>query len=574
MSFGAAVVIFLVIRQAVRDPRPTGRGANVALTGQTGDSATASTRPLFVDVTAEAGIEFVHVFAESRQFHLPEQMGSGGAFFDYDNDHDMDLYLVQSGLLNGDATSYRNRLYRNDGGRFVDVSQGSGADLTGFGMGCAAADVDNDGDVDLVVTRLGGLALLLNRNDGTFEEVSKSRGMVAEGFPTSAAFLDYNRDGSLDLYVTRYVNWLPSREDTCYAPSGARDYCGPLSYSALSTDLLFKNLGGGTFENASAAAGIDSAKGYGLGILATDFNNDGWVDIYVANDQTPGFMWINQKNGTFEEAAAMAGAAYNADGLAIAGMGTGAEDFDGDGDYDLLVTNIRNQTHLCLRNEGGHFEDVSHALGFGAWSVPFTGFGVAVFDQDHDGLLDGIIANGAVNMWGAPYRDGNPYAEPKQFFRLTAQGVFRDATSEAGEALAVADIGRSAFMGDYDGDGDMDVVITNNGGPAQLLRNENQSGHSWIMLDLIPAGGARNAINARVELLSGGKTYRREQRPHAGYLSSNDPRIHVGLGQTKEIDHITVSWPLGGKERWENVAVNQHLVLRQGTGQMVASGSN
>jgi len=521
--------------------------------------------PLFADVTKEAGIAFTHVFGEKREWLLPEQIGSGGAFFDYDGDNDLDVYLIQSGHLDRDDPLLRNALYRNDGeGRFSDVSIGSGADIGGYGMGCAAADYDSDGDVDLLVTRLGSCALLRNEGGGKFKDVTVEAGIAIDGFPASAAFLDIDRDGLLDFYVTRYVDWRASRESTCYAGSGVRDYCGPLTYKSPSEDRLYRNLGGGQFQDVSTSSGIAAAKGNGLGVLASDFDGDGWVDIYVANDQTPAFLWFNQKDGTFRERAALSGAAFSADGLAIAGMGVVSEDLDADADFDLLITNIRDQPHLCLQNDGGLFQDVTHSMGFGGWSLQPTGFGVALFDQDNNGQWDGFVANGAVNVWGKPYHENDPYAEPNQFFRRDSSGRFQDATVEAGPAVASVGVSRAALMGDYDNDGNMDILVTNNGGPAQLLRNLNQSGLSWVHLDLIPEGGGRHALNAHIRLTAEGRTYLREVRPNSGYLGSNDPRVHFGLGRVERVDQIEVTWPDGRMERWNGLPVKRILELRQG----------
>lgn len=568
-------VVALAARKALRTGRTSEREARSISRDQretARNPPSGSGAALFTDVTRAAGVDFVHVVGPSRRFQLPEEMGSGGALFDFDNDGDMDLYLVQSGFLDREDPAHRNRLYRNDGnGRFTDVSHGSGADIGGYGMGCAAADFDNDGDVDLLVTRFGGCVLLRNDGGGRFEDMTDSSGLKVSGWPVSTAFVDFDRDGHLDMYIVRYIEWTPAIESPCYAPSGARDYCGPTSYRGPTSDLLYRNLGDGRFEDVSVTSGIASAKGNGLGVLVTDFDGDGWVDLYVANDQTPAFLWMNQRNGTFVERAVQVGAAYSNDGLAIAGMGVAAEDLDDDGDHDLLVSNIRHQSHLCLRNDGGQFHDVSQAWGFGSWSVPSTGFGLALFDQDHDGRLDGMVANGAVSIWGVPFREGHPYAEPNQFFRRDEAGRFHDATIEAGAAVAFADVSRALLTGDYDNDGDIDVVMTNNGGPVQLLRNENRSKHSWILLDLIPTGGGRNALNARVEVTAGGKTYRRECRPHSGYLGSNDPRVHVGLGAAKRIDRLLVAWPNGAKEEWLDLAVNRLTRVRQGTGRAAGS---
>lgn len=491
--------------------------------------------------------------------------------FDYDGDGDLDIYLVQGGLVEGDNNASRNRLFRNDGsGHFEDVSDGSGADLPGYGMGCAAADFDNDGDVDLYVTRLGANALLLNNGDGTFRDVTVAAGVGDPGFGTAAAFVDFDRDGFLDLYLVNYVEWSSAIATQCYDRSGAEDYCSPTQFPPAQ-DRLYRNTGrfgagGGEtwFEDVSVAAGIAQVRGNGLAVACTDFDGDGWVDIYVANDQTPAFLWINKRDGTFREDAALAGCAFSGDGMAIAGMGVAVEDLDGDGDFDLMVTNIRAQTHLLLQNDGGLFEDVSYARGLGSWSVPYTGFGIALFDQDHDGELDGFVANGAVNRWIEPLRSGHPFVEPNHFFRHGADGRFLDCTAEAGLPPAKLEMSRGVIVGDYDNDGDIDVLITNNRGPVQLLRNENGSTHAWTMLDLLPATGSRHAINAIATVEAGGRTYLREVRPHVGYLGSNDPRLHVGLGSASGIDRLTVRWADGTSETWSNLPVNRHLRVRQG----------
>ncbi len=519
-------------------------------------------KAVFVDVAAASGIVFTHEADAAGEYRLPEEMGSGGAFIDYDDDGDLDIYLVQGGKVVGANLDYRNKLYRNDGGRFTDVSAGSGADVPGYGMGCAAADIDNDGDTDLYVTRLGPNVLL--RNDGgRFTDITGSAGVGDPGFGEGAAFVDYDRDGLLDLYVVNYVEWSADEEHACYDPAGDRDYCSPISYPPAQ-HRLYRNLGGGRFEDATDASGVGAHKGNGLGILCTDVDGDGWVDIFVANDQTPGFLWINRKDGTFEEAGAIRGCAYNSDGLAIAGMGTAAEDFDHDGDYDLVVMNIRDQAHLCLRNDGGFFTDMTHAWGFGGWSMPSTAFGIALFDQDHDGRLDGFIANGAVNRRITSERSDRPFAEPNQFIRRGADGRFRDASGEAGLPIEPVQMSRGAIMGDYDNDGDIDILVTNNRGPARLLRNEQAGANAWAMFDLTPASGARHALNARVEIVAGSEQYLREVRPHVGYLGSNDPRVHVGLGGATTIDRATVTWPGGGRESWADLPVSKHVRLREG----------
>ena len=527
--------------------------------------AAAERPPILVDATAEAGLDFLHECGARGDHWLPEALGSGGALFDRDGDGDLDLYLVQGGPMDDPSAGPTNRLFRNDGsGCFSDVTEGSGAAIGGYGMGCAAADFDRDGDTDLYVTRVGTNVLL--RNDGdVFRDVTTTAGVGDPGFGASAAFLDYDRDGQLDLYVVNYVDWAPYREGACYSADGIRDYCNPVDYDGASTDRLFRGLGNGRFEDVSESAGIRAARGNGLGVVATDLDGDGWTDLYVANDQTPAFLWLNQRNGTFLEDAALRGCAFNADGLAIAGMGALAEDLDGDGDPDLLVTNICDQPHLALRNDGGFFQDATHEWGFAGWSVPYTGFGVCVFDQDHDGVPEAFVVNGGVNRRGDPFRPDNPFAEPDQFLRRGADRRYRDASQECGGTLDWYEMGRSTLVGDLDSDGDLDLVLTCNRGPARVLRNDNASPGAWTQIDLRPADGGREALNARVQIVAGGTTQWREVRPHSGYLGTSDVRIHAGLGDAARIERVVVTWPGGKRETWTDLPVSRFLRLKEGS---------
>ncbi len=538
------------------------------------EDATTAAPPLFTDVAAHAGIDFLHVSGARGAFWIPEEMGSGGAFLDYDDDGDMDLYLVQGGVIGVSNTDHRNRLYRNVGsGRFDDVSRASDADINGYGMGCVAADYDNDGDIDLYVTRLGPDRLLENNGDGTFSDATERSGLGDDGFGVGAAFLDYDRDGHLDLFVARYLDWSPAIERSCFDRKGRRDYCNPVDYHAQVADRLYHATGGGRFEDVTVQSGIHAARGNGLGVICTDFTGDGWVDIYVANDQTPAFLWVNRHDGTFADESVARGAAFNGKGSAISGMGVAAEDIDADADYDLIVTNIHDQPNLCLRNNGDYFEDASNAWGFGRWGVPYTAFGIGLFDQNHDGAWDCFVANGAVEHMPVLHRPGHDYAEPNIFARRRVDGRFRDASIEAGLSRMPYQMSRSALLADYDNDGDIDVLVTNCGGKPELLRNNNKTQMAWTVLDLVPAGGNRNAINARVELQAGGARYRREVRPHAGYLGSNDPRLHVGLRHARVIDQLTVTWPDRSVETWSRLPVNRHLRLRQGASPRFSGGS-
>jgi len=559
LAIAAIVILALVAWRALgrapeTNPRPIASESPTAV---------QHARGVFTDVAADLGLDFTHVCGADGRFRLPEEMGPGGAFFDYDNDNDLDIYLVQGGPLTGTDDSDRNRLFRNDGHTFTDVSAGSGADITGYGLGCAAADYDHDGHIDLYVTRLGPNVLLKNNGDGTFTDVTANAGVDDPAFGAGAAFFDYDRDGWLDLYVANYVDWSPQIERACFDPAGRRDYCNPMDYDRPSVDRLYRNLGNGAFADVTEQSGIAAARGNGLGVLCCDFDGDGWIDIYVANDQTPAFLWHNNGNGSFQETAALKGCAFNGDGIAIAGMGVDAQDLDNDADFDLVITNIHDQPHLCLRNDGGMFEDVTHALGFAGWGVPYTAFGVALFDQDNDGRLDCLIANGAVNRLVEPRRTGHEYAEPNQFIRRDATGRFYDASAELGDADNPIEMSRAVITGDYDNDGDIDLLVTNNRGPARLLRNDAPPDNAWTSLELRLKTG-RHAHNARAVLHAEGQTHVREVRTHAGYLGSNDPRIHVGLADATQIDKLQIIWPDGTREHWDNLSVRQHLRLTQG----------
>jgi hypothetical protein len=517
--------------------------------------------PLFTDVAPAMGLVFTHDHAFRGNFYLPEQMGPGAGFLDVDNDGDLDIFVAGGGAIVDDGPAQRCRLYRNDGERFTDITEASGAAVPGPAYGVACADYDADGDLDIFVSRLGPNALL--RNDGgpagpRFTEIGGQAGVADPGFGAGAVFFDYDRDGRLDLYVANYVGWSVSREIACYTTLGIRDYCNPLTYAAQAEDRLYRNLGDGRFEDVSIAAGISGETGHGLGVLASDFDGDGWVDVFVANDQTPAFLWRNNGDGTFRDVAALVGCAYDGRGMAIAGMGVAAEDLDADGDFDLLVTNIRSQTHLVLRNDGGFFEDVSLKMGLGRWSVPATTFGVALFDQDADGGFDAFMANGEVNVDNALPAGSNPYAQPDHFVRL-AEGAFVDETEASGAAFA--DVGRGVACGDFDNDGDLDLLVTNNGGPVRLLRNNNATGNSWLGVEVRAGAGRGHAIGARVTVSAGAKTYRREIRPQQSYLCSGDPRAFFGLGTAARVDQLVIMWPDGTSIARTDVDVNQYVVI-------------
>ncbi len=517
---------------------------------------------LFTDVSGQLGLHFTHDNAARGNYYLPEEMGPGAAFLDYDNDGDLDIFVTGGGAIVRDGPAQSCRLFRNDSDRFIDVTDTANAGVAGPAYGVACADYDEDGDVDIFITRLGPNALLRNEGNGRFVEVAQEIGLADDGFGASAAFLDYDRDGKLDLFVTNYVRWTDGAETPCYTILGIRDYCNPQVYNAQSSDKLYRNLGHGRFEDVSDAAGIGTEAGNGLGVLVSDFDGDGWPDIYVANDQTPAFLWHNNGDGTFDNAAAIAGCAYDARGVAIAGMGVAGEDFDGDGDIDLVVTNLRDQMHLVLRNDNGFFQDVSSQMGMGIWSIPSTGFGVVIFDQDHDGSLDGFFANGKVNYGPDPPANASPFAQLDQFVRLDG-ARFVDVSLASG--MTLMDVGRAVAKGDYDNDGDLDLLVTNNGGELRLLRNNNHTANAWLIVDARTGSSARAAIGAQVRATVGHTTFLREIRPQHSYLSSSDPCAHFGLAGASRVDRLVVDWVDGTQSVLFDLEVNQVLVIQQAT---------
>ena len=512
---------------------------------------------LFRDATQLLGIESVHDNDARGKYWLPEEMGPGVGLLDYDGDGDLDLFVAGGGSLTGERATQPCQLWRNDGGVFVEVAASVGAAVPGHAYGVACADVDADGDVDLYLTRLGSDVYLRNEG-GRFVDATLEAGLGCEEFGASAAFFDYDGDGWLDLYVTNYVEWAAEKEQGCFL-SGVPDYCDPTSYEAPAQDRLYRNLDGERFEDVTEAAGIQGHLGNGLGVLAQDFDGDGWTDLYVANDSTPAFLWHNRGDGTFEEAALRMGCAYDGAGVAIAGMGVACEDLNADGWADLLVTNIHDQSHLVLRGAGRQFVEATRTFGVQGWSMPSTGFGVAVFDQDHDGEWDLYVANGGVNLTPARIDDPDPYTETDQFARLV-DGKFVDASEGAG--VSEGGSGRGLAMGDLDQDGDIDLVVTNNGSRLQVLQNLHDGEGAWLMVDVRNAAGGPE-LGARIELRSGETTRTRTVRAQSSYLSSSDPRVHFGLGDVERVDELRVHFPGGSVQVLEDVEVDQVVEVRR-----------
>ena len=536
--------------------------------------------PRFIESAAAAGLTFTHVTGATGEYYMAEQMGAGVALLDYDSDGDLDVFLVQGGALGAregaapkDAPT--SRLFRNDlapgsGGRaelrFTDVTGRAGVGLRAYGMGAATADYDNDGDVDLLVTSFGPETLYRNNGDGTFSDATREAGVGDSLWSTSAAFLDADRDGDLDLYIANYLDFTVAGNRLCYDTVGARDYCSPRVYRPL-THRFYRNEGSGRFKDVTENAGMSKAVGAGLGVATGDYDADGWLDLYVANDATPNHLWINRRDGTFADEGLLSGAAVNAAGNPEGSMGIASGDYDADGDEDLFVTNIVGETFVVYANDGrGNFEDVRGRTGLSSPTAAMTGFGTDWFDYDNDGWLDLFIANGAVNIVEAQRGEPRPFRMKNQLFRNAGNGRLEETSAEGGPAFARAEIGRGAAFGDLDNDGDVDVVVTNNGGPARLLVNQGTPGSHWLQVKLEQPSGNRLGIGAWVGVERQGRpTLWRRVKTDGSYLSASDPRLHFGLGSSTTIDAVVVRWPDGERERWPAAGLDRLVTLRRGS---------
>jgi enediyne biosynthesis protein E4 len=537
----------------------------------------------FREAADESGLRFHHFTGATGQFYLPEIMGSGVALLDYDGDGDLDVFLLQGTVLEPGKTvsdarfpppagwKPGNRLFRNmlkETGRlqFTDVTEEAGLNRAAFGMGVAVGDYNNDGYPDLYVTNFGENVLYRNTGNGKFVDETSHAGVEAGGWSTSATFVDYDRDGYLDLYVARYLDFTVRGNKECFNATGERDYCTPTAYKPL-MHRLYRNLGNGTFSDVTQSAGVSAALGPGMGVTCADFNNDGWPDLYVANDGAANLLWLNNGHGGFREAALLSGAAYSADGVARAGMGVTAGDFDGTGRESIFVTNLTREGATLYRNNGrGEFTDSTLAFRLYQPTFPFTGFGVQWFDYDNDGRQDLFIANGAVTIMEA--LRGRPYPFLQKNLLLHNEGAqFRDASAEAGPALELTNTGRGVAFGDIDNDGDIDIVVANNNGPARLLLNETAPHGHWLEIRLQGARCNRDGIGARVAAqVTGRPPLWRRAHTDGSYLSAGDIRVHFGLGPQTETE-VSVVWPDGSQERWPGIRSDSILTLRQGTGQ-------
>jgi hypothetical protein len=509
----------------------------------------------FADVTRQAGIDFVHSIGDDTLTNLVESSAGGVALLDYDQDGHLDLYLANGVYLEGFSDGQRprdrltNRLYRNIGdGTFQDVTDRARVGDEGYGMGVVAADFDNDGYPDLYVTNYGANVLYRNNGDGTFSDVTRRANVGDEGCGVGAVWLDFDNDGLLDLYVGNYIQFDPDYR-LFYQPDG---FPGPLAYPGQA-DLLYRNRGDGTFEDVTQRMGVARPDGRAMGVSAADYDHDGYVDIYVANDVMENYLFRNEGGERFEEVALQAGVAYNHQGDATSSMAVDFADYDGDGRTDMYVSDM--SFSALYHNEGdGLFRDMTYQAGIAALSGQFVGWGTAFVDYDNDGDVDIFQVNGDLH---------HLYGQEDLLFENLGHGRFRDASAERGRYFEVERVGRGAAFGDYDNDGDVDVFIVNLNDRGVLLRNEGGNANSWLLVRLVGRASNRDGVGARVTVVSGDTRQVLLKKNATGYLSQNDPRMHFGLGDAEIVDRIEVVWPSGTVQVLENVAVRQVLTVEE-----------
>jgi hypothetical protein len=540
----------------------------------------ASASPTFRDVASQAGLDFTHINGASDEKFFPEIIGSGGLFLDFDNDGWLDVFLVDGGSYADPAVAKqaRHRLFRNrHNGTFEDVTAASNIRHRDYGMGACAGDIDNDGLIDLYITNVGPNALYRNAGNGRFDEVPKAGGADSTLWSTSCAFVDFDRDGDLDLFVTNYVDLSRGtnasqsttiRNEFCgfAGPPAVRDYCHPLIYPPLPS-VLYRNTGKGTFEDVSMQAGIASFRGNGLGVAVSDIDDDGWPDVFVANDSTPNFLFHNSKNGSFTEIAGLAGVAVASDGKARAGMGTAFGDFAGTGRLGLIVTNHETEMHSLFLNQGAQlFSDATIRSGIGPATRPYVGFGVVFFDYDNDGRLDVSIVNGNVMANVSKVRAGGKLAQRKLLLHNDTGERFVEVTKVAGPGFAVEGVGRALAAGDVDNDGDLDLLVTNNGGRVNLLLNDGGNTANAIVVQVIGTRSNRSGIGTKLTLSTGQRRQVREVQSGSSYLAQNDLRAHFGIGRATVAERLEIRWPDGSIEIIPTLAANQVVTVRQGKG--------
>ena len=522
----------------------------------------------FRDITQQAGIHFVHNNGAFGKKYLPETMGPGVAFIDYDNDGWPDIFLVNGmdwpGHVRQHATPH---LYHNNhDGTFTDVTKKAGLGVEMFGLGVAVGDCDNDGFDDLFVTALGQSHLFHNNGNGTFTDVTQKAGLSGpKEFSTGAAWVDYDKDGHLDLVVGNYVQWSPESDLYCTMDGKSKSYCTPESYKGTSV-RLWHNRGDGTFEDVTQKAGLGDPTSKTLGITILDYDNDGWPDLLFANDTQPNKLYHNNGNGTFTEKGVVAGVAFSEDGVARAGMGVDAADYDRSGVASIIISNFSNQMLALYHNEGkGLFVDEAPRSEVGRASLLTLGFACFFFDYDNDGWPDIFVANGHIDADIQRVQVNVRYAEPPHLFRNLGQGKFQEVTKEMGQAFGTPRVARGAAYADVDNDGRLDLLISTNGGPVTLFHNEGGTNKS-LRVKLVGVKSNRDGIGSVVRVAADSDAQTQMMRSSAGYLSSNELVLTFGLGQCAKVDSVEIRWPSGRVERLSNVAAGQTITVTEGKG--------
>jgi enediyne biosynthesis protein E4 len=538
-------------------------------------AARASGPIQFTDVTAEAGIYFKYNNGAFGKKYLPETMGPGACFLDYDNDGWQDILLINSTDWPRHQTtkSFSALYHNNQDGTFTDVTRAAGLAFEGYGLGCAAADYDNDGNVDVYITAVGANHLFRNLGNGKFADVTAKAGVADPGFSTSAVWFDYDNDGQLDLFVAHYIEWSIQKDQYCTLDGKNKSYCTPQAYKGESS-TLFHNKGNGTFENVTQRAGLHDPSSKSLGIALLDYDNDGWLDLFVSNDTEPNKLYHNNHNGTFTDEAVVAGVAYGEAGTVRAGMGTDAADYDNSGWQSLVIGNFTNEGMALYHNDGsGLFTDVAGASGISRMSVQSLTFGSFFFDYDLDGLPDILAVNGHVADDINVVQPKVKYAQPPHLFRNRGNSKFEEVTAQLGRALQQPIVGRGAAYADFDNDGDLDLLLTANNGPVRLLRNDNGNQNDVLRVKTVGTRSNRDGIGAKVTLKTG-KGVRLFQMVKTGssYLSQSELPLTFGLGKPEEgkTVNLEIVWPSGRKESISNVKANQFITVQEGKGIIAA----
>jgi len=544
-----------------------------------GSDAAEPTRPQFVDIAQKAGVDLLTLAGTPEKPHIIDSSTGGVAVFDYDNDGDVDLFIVNGSRLGGfpPGEEPRATLYRNDGNwHFADVGAAAGVDHLGWGMGCTTADYNADGQVDLYLTNYGPNALYRNDGKGRFEDVAEQAGVANPAWSMAATFGDYDGDGDLDFYLTNYIdfdpNFKPANPNFCHW-RGLDVFCGPLGLAGA-RDAFYLNQGpesAWSFIESSNQFGLPDYHYYSYGALTGDYDNDGDPDIYLANDATPNVLYLNE-GGRFRDIAQISSSAFSENGLEQASMGVASSDYDSDGDLDLFVTNFSYDNNTLYQNSGrGFFLDASFSAGLGAPSHKYLGWGANFFDYDNDGDEDLFVANGHVYPSVDQHTLGTGYAQPNQLFENGGRARFTEITAAAGPGLQIKESSRGSAFADFDNDGDLDLIVVNIDSRPTLLRNDGGNHHNWLMIKLRDQGFNTQAIGARVTLITEDHQQLREVRAGTSYLSQDDQRLHFGLGTAQQVQRLIIRWPNGEEEILQNIAANRLIIVERGKG-IVAEG--